>query len=753
MSLASEFSGVSLLDIKQGLESTVFVFLLFSHKRGLVLVCFLESHTCLFFCCSLTKGWLLILLFSVLFHSVLTPKPRTSAPRAFVGRTKALADLAMALLSNADATTTADTRPDLITLAQMWGTGKTFFVQNFLSQLYQPQFLDTFLTKLSPSQSETLRSWRDLVYVQVDFSKHAVPFADWQTNFHAAITRAISNVFVKRIAWPTISSANLVDEVENVHQRRPLFLHFDECGAFAEGDIDALRALWSLYIYPLQRRGINVVCSGRSPTLYALGRGGFPNSVSRSPAKSVCVLLDPLTSADVRELVVASIKAVSTVDSKYADAATSLILQRTSGVARFVAHAIQLLENSGHSVESLSVKLSCESFLDYLRDKMHPDHLFPQKNLPSEQQTLFYEWLRVAALRIPVPSTLPLDGKAWGLSPTDADTPFGALEVASTFGFYLEQGVPTGMSVLVFPQVMADSIAQTTDNPRISFWQRYSSMERGVSGDLLERIGTSAVRLRLSSTLIDCGKLPLSKLFPGLATTCVSDHVVGPLRGTGIHPFPKVTKSGKVLDEQAFRQAFAAYLDDFDGRIKLDTMRPEHRHVAAELMHCGVVYCPEAKSGCADLIVKTTAGSIVEWQFKDGKQQVDAALLKKETSKCLSGNGRKVVLVVVCLGGVDRKLQGSYAEAPDDGSCLVYRSGQLCGSSWVVPNNIEIVVLLPRGLEDYLTPSGVKFLKAPGTLVGIGALLASPQKKGTTNEGNGGRRGFDKDDGNGGGRQ
>lgn len=243
----------------------------------------------------------------------------------------------------------------LLVAAQMLGSGKTTFGQNFLSQLRLPKFAELTEDKTSGENVHLLLS---LEYVMINLR---------QLNSSLSPVNGLRSVLLEALLQKCSQKCSpeqqkaLVDEFQGeliknwpcpklVRRfsdllKKNFFLHFDEAdrGAQLAELPRRLSDFWNeLYLTQFDK---NVLFfTGRSPVLYLLGRGYYRNQRLIAPNSNTakCVLLDALKVEHVTEILNVACADSLSVDER--KRAAEIIIRRCSGVPRLVAHAVPFLK-------------------------------------------------------------------------------------------------------------------------------------------------------------------------------------------------------------------------------------------------------------------------------------------------------------------------------------------------------------------------------------------------------------------------
>lgn len=239
----------------------------------------------------------------------------------------------------------------LLIAAQMLGSGKTTFGQNFLSQLRLPKFAELTEDKAS---GENVHSLLSLEYVMINLcqlNSRLSPVDGLRSVLLEALLQKCSPEQQKTLVdeyqgqiiinWPC---PKLVRRFSDLLKKN-FFLHFDEADRGVQL-AELPRRLYDFWneLYLIQYDKNVLFFTGRSPVLYLLGRGYYRDQQLVSPNSNTakCVLLDALKVEHVTEILnVACADSLSVDERKQA---AEIIIRRCSGVPRLVAHAVRFLK-------------------------------------------------------------------------------------------------------------------------------------------------------------------------------------------------------------------------------------------------------------------------------------------------------------------------------------------------------------------------------------------------------------------------
>lgn len=497
------------------------------------------------------------------------------------------------------------------------------------------------------------------------------------------------------------------------------FLHLDEVSALKpfmsqqrQAEVVLLYQMWTEISAIHNQTDSEVFCSGRSPTLFLLGKGcARSKETLQSPEDAKCILLDPLKKENVEEIFESFLEnSLENFDQGFIKRVHHL----TGGVPRFVAHAVDFFTKriAVAGADAINYKerrttflRDSRPFIQYLESHASSE-LNPLQGMDQAQKQFFVELIRVAALRLPLCLETLIKGETWGF-----DKEVMTLEVCSAFPLYLQRG-HSNDHFLVIPPVILDKVAEEGKDRRLPFWgslyNAYPIQSNAQSsGTFLETMVRHILRLRVSEELLD-SPLPLHQLLPFLEGSIIGEDT---FKYVDFKPFPKITKvprAGKTVDE--LRKFF-----DNSSESDLNDVHPKDLANVVGLFENGIFYVPKPMSSSADLLFKTDKQNvIVEMQFKNGKQEMNSVLLAKELQKscCFVATEKPVVFVMVALTTDQTKLPTGANVTNEKGETIAWRYGP--GASFretVVPPNLEVIVVLEPGLVAFLTKANVDILR------------------------------------------
>ena len=466
-------------------------------------------------------------------------------------------------------------------------------------------------------------------------------------------------------------------------------------------------------------------CSGRSPTLYLLGKKAL--GYDQSPEDAECILLDPLAVDHVTDI-------FSDFKVTDEDKFVRKVHQLTAGVPRFIAHAVDFF--TGRTREEAQAKDYKEkrtsflkgseaAFVEYLQSNARAE-LNPLSNLSTQQAQFYVEMIRVAALRLPLCLDETINGNMWGME-GDVIT----LQVCSALPIYLQRCNESHYFVII-PPVVLHSVARctTTQDARLPFWMSLHisnpvQAQALSQGDVLEHMAAHILRLRLSKELNQEGR-SIKQMIQFLKESKIADAKFT-LGAPCFRPFPKITRGTSRGTSMQQLQKF--FQDPKDAGFSC--VHPDDLGTVVNVLETGCLYIPFPKSSSADLIFKTDDGVVVEWQFKNGDQVVSETMLRDDLKKCCYRHYTQGVFVMIALTTEMSRLPlgAKVYNEKNEVIALQYDSGIVLGG-FEVPKNLQVIVVLEPGLLSFLTIANVEALrKDQFNLNDVAAALQSPAKK------------------------
>ena len=388
---------------------------------------------------------------------------RDSAVAEILGTMVANFDLAEAKRASA-----SDTKFNITTMSQMWGSGKTALVANFTARartLYHRGMLPAVLTAHA-----RFREALDASVVSIDLRFDSPPPTSvdglnvWVND---TVCRALASLMSDTRQLETFRSAVRSDidckrtepcanrlikhfsTLRGGHAR--VVLHFDEIDKFLElGRMDGTQVLmvfWGMMV-DLLNAGAHVIFSGRTTYLcsmhaLAVAQGG------PSPTATLPLLLPPLSCAHVASILhgcaadfnaersafkfntllaidgTRTGKWLNLNDREVVDALARTIYELTRGIPRFVKYAIAYMWSTGDGALGtdfdalLERRAKCELTL----------------RCPDGSSGLLHQLLLFAALRVPFDPLMLIEGRHVGDPAGEAQTL--ALSICKSFNFYI----------------------------------------------------------------------------------------------------------------------------------------------------------------------------------------------------------------------------------------------------------------------------------------------------------------------------
>ena len=221
-----------------------------------------------------------------------------------------------------------------------------------------------------------------------------------------------------------------------------------------------VRAGWIRTLYPTVR----IIEAWDGPDGYGEDNWIPADDILRSPEDTTCILLDTLKAANIKEIFEKWLVRNDEFISKLCDI--------TSGVPRFVAHAVDFFTNRiafatpdriDYQKRRADFMQDSGSFVKYL-ESVAPKELNPFQSMQIDKKKFYVELIRAAALCLPLRLDNTIDGEIWGFG-TDVMT----LEVCSAFPLYLRR-CDENYHFLVIPPVILNQIADEKPDSRLPFW-------------------------------------------------------------------------------------------------------------------------------------------------------------------------------------------------------------------------------------------------------------------------------------------
>jgi hypothetical protein len=184
------------------------------------------------------------------------------------------------------------------------------------------------------------------------------------------------------------------------------------------------------------------------------------------------------------------------------------------------------------------------NYIYYVKLKASKE-LKPWEEFDSKLRDLYVEFVRLAALQIPISLDLSLyqaDFRLFGIDLPQSKKDFAApfLELCRLVNLYVEKQDDDSYRV-IFPEIVLEEM--DIDHPRLPLWKNFYRVASTIpsSGAICESIAVRCLLLRLGETILDLqAQLCYKDLFPFLATTCCANYPVAFLSsGNPIERCPK----------------------------------------------------------------------------------------------------------------------------------------------------------------------------------------------------------------------
>ena len=635
-------------------------------------------------------------------------------------------------------------RLTLATCAQMFGSGKSTFGCNLLPRLRDKWFAD----RMKESQQELKYSDDDLSwllslqYVGIDLRRRRMGL-DFVKALRLCLFTELQKLVPDKGRARELASQlsgktckDIVSAFEN-EIGKPFLIHLDEFSVIDESGgekdrIDLYYKVWGEISQIHVETESELFCSGRSPTMYMLGKGLI--GLNKSPEDAECIILDPLERYHVKTIF--ETFGVTDEDEKF----FSQLHESTAGVPRFVAHAVDFLTSRLPRVDDEEAKNRRERFRSdtselqqYLCREANQE-MNPLRSIDHNQRAFFIEMIRVAALHLPLNLDTKIIGSNWGLE-ADSIT----LDVCSVYPLYLKKYTDGGTCeryFVIIPPAVLDNISATCQDSRIPFWASlYKTNPIQASaqdaGSVLELMAQQCLRLRVSEEL-DQGEKTLMEVLEFVKDSKIAGLKFKPSTEQVFKKFPKIAsvpRPGKT------KKALHTYLKDPDAAGFSD-VHPNDLAELYKLLESGFFYVPRPMSSSADLIFVTDGNDrvYVEWQFKNGSQKVDAGMLKEELEKSVcyrSSKGFQVVFIMVALTIGD--LPAGHQQVSDTEGrpiAVQYEASTRITGEFCVPKGLHAIVVLRSGLRTFLTEQNIGVLEGGEvTLDQVSSAIASPSRK------------------------
>ena len=637
-------------------------------------------------------------------------------------------------------------RLTLATCAQMFGSGKSTFGCNLLPRLRDNWFAERRrIIQRELKYSNNDLSWLlSLQYVGVDMRKRRMGM-----DFVEALRLCLFTELQKLVSDKSramelachLAGKTCKDIVSTFESEvgKSFLIHLDEFSTINESErekdsIELYYKVWGEISQIHVETESELFCSGRSATMYLLGKGWIGQK--KSPEDAECIILDPLEQEHVKTI----FEKFDVVDEE--KKFFIKLHEFIAGVPRFVAHAVDFFTPRHPSVDKELAKnrrdnfqYDTSEFQNYLCQEAYQE-MNPFCSINHKQHEFFVEMIRIASLGLPINLDAKIIGSRWGL---DADSI--TLHLCSVYPLYLKKYSDRGASdrcVIIIPPVVLRNISSTCKHSRIPFWASlYKTNPIQAStqstGNVLELMAQQCLRLRVSEEL-NQGEKTVGEVLEFVKDSKIAGLQFQPNTEQAFKKFPKITlvsKPGKTTEK------LQMYLKDPD-TAGFSDVHPDDLAELYRLLEPGFFYVPHPMSSSADLIFVTDGKNkvFVEWQFKNGSQKVDACMLKEELGKpvcCRRPNTFQAVFIMVALTIGDLPV-GHHKVCSADGCPIAvqYEESTHIIGKFYVPKGLQVIVVLHSGLQTFLTEQNIGVLQdGEVTLDQISAAIASPSRKRT----------------------
>ena len=547
---------------------------------------------------------------------------------------------------------------------------------------------------------------------------------------------------------------------------KTFFVHFDEVDTIlcvppmiTRDEVIGMRAFrflefWGL-IHPIILSSNFLYVSGRS----AFGKGLYHSSGLMSPGirssdnnlqgANTCLLLDTLKPQHI-ENILAENPGIEDVETrKYL---ASLLYYRTAGVPCFIGYAVEWLvkQQIGKNSKKQTIlpNIFGDKFRDFIRDdKGARNELCPMISFQSDRiKELYARLIALSALGVPLDTNATINNpEAWGIRKDERNKHLEVpmLDLLCLYNLYIEKTSIDGPWRIIFPDIVLDEIANFHKSERDSlpgwvsslpYWIAFSktrSADAQKKGILMERIAANNMELAILDELgIAKQSATFEERFPFLSHSSIGKEVASLSSSHPYRQLPKIVTQDK-------GQGSVASLDSLTTKEREDKLQVLKTYISQppsylweeirlykgdwiyllKIVQPGILYVPTPKSSSADLIYFASTMNSVHFRFKAEKTLLTMDSIIIEAQKAYVGSlvaDKTLTFVIVALKVNRETIEKN---ATPESKCIqvnqgrqhlsiVMKSGAILKSSkstWRIPHNMDIVVVLDKGLEQLIT--------------------------------------------------
>lgn len=644
----------------------------------------------------------------------------------------------------------------LLTSAQMWGCGKSWLGTHFLQQFRSQQYAPLRAKLVEEYGTEAVNTLTNCVYVPIDLRRDMVlPTGCLALLILRSLVGALITHFPEdRAFWESqpvsIWLPRTVLHWFSEKCKKTFFIHFDEVDAILEVPpklerdevvgIEAAKRFYDFWTFTH-----SIILTGNF--LYATGRFVFHYDLLRS-SYSTCLLLDTLKPQHL-DNILAQNPGIEDADTRQYLAL--LLYNRTGGVPGFIGFAVDWLHKQGigkdSKKEAIRADIFGDKFRDFVRDdKASKSELYPMGALGHARQIrhLYARLIALSALGAPLDINATINNpEAWGIRQNGRNNHFEVrlLDVLCFYNLWIEKNPSDGQWRIIFPDIVLDETAYSNRQPDeelLPYWIAFNKTRVAKSWNketLLERIKANNMELAILDRLGIAKSATFEELFPFLSQSSIGKQVASLTPSSPYGRLPKIVNHDK-------GQGSAVSLDSLTMEEREKKLRMLKAYIAHEpsfreeirffkgdwnyllkIVKPGILYIPVAKSASADLIYFASTMNSVHFRFKADKTILTMDNIIKEAQNAyadpLVADGKKLAFVIVALKVNCKTIK---KKATPESKCIqgeqnlsiILQSGVTLGGAqgiWCVPDNMDIVIVLEKGLEQLITMHNLKLFE------------------------------------------
>jgi len=635
-------------------------------------------------------------------------------------------------------------KPTLITLPQMFGSGKTTLASYFIDQIQSSSKFDEKLSQIIEQNCDQLKfsfEQKKKIFEKIKTKSIVIPVDsrlfgnlssyDYTIFLRGSILSVLLTIFPDDVEyWKNRSTKISLGEILNFFGNKYdkfLFVLLDEFDYYRnsypsiQSDNDEIIAkryydIWRLLDVALRQCDCTFICCGRSSILFSIDRGIYPKLIS--PGVSYCILLKPLKLCHVEEW-------LKKEKFQNVENLASLIIKKTAGIPRLVYYSISYLKYL-KSNNIFTNDLFEESFHSYLRsEKQAEPEIKPWLSFSQQQLVMYTEFIRWSIFQIPLNKSTQVSSYLLNLNQKDNknEKKITLLELCSLYNLYVSP-LPNyeDLFVVIFPSLLLEILTkeqQSQFSPLVNKWifaSQNIAFECSTEGQLLESLGRIGLLARLREQLQAEKNQTMSQKFPFLEGTLLAGKIcpstilckrwptmVQAKGSGGAKPVEEMTEEKK----KEWKAKIEAYFNGSSNSVHVNILDWEKLF---PYMQKDTLYFPESMSSSSDLFLSLD-NSILAFQWKN-VDKFTMQQLVAEINKSILGCPKNYLFTLVVASRAINDDITSNKEAKQiiwkglDNSekCLAYyfKNNSNIIYGYNLSENVDVVVLTTEGLTMLL---------------------------------------------------